>query len=257
MIVDQSDWGHINVTGADRMRFMQGMCTANVEALSQGEWTRAAILNAKGRVMSIIEIAHRGDHLVLLCEPGLTQKTVELLERYAIMDEVVFEAIERLAVHRVWDSPASVWDAPPIFEPPQEPVASAEQVEIRRVEAGLPRYGADVSEDNFPFESPLGRYIDYEKGCYIGQEPISRVHFRGKPNKALRGLLVTGAGSIEPGTQVSHAERDDAGTVTSSVNSPTFGPIALAYLHRTVFDAGNQVTVAGRQATVVELPFSE
>jgi tRNA-modifying protein YgfZ len=254
MIVDQTSWGHIKVTGVDRIRFMQGMCTANIETLAPGDWTRACMLDAKGRVTSVIEVMHRDDHLLLICQPELTDKTLGLLTRYAIMDDVEFEAVD-LAVHRVWNSPADVWDAPPVLSSPPRASASADQIEIRRVEAGMPRYGADVSEDYFPFESPLARHIDYQKGCYLGQEPVSRVHFRGAPNKALRGLRIEGEGPVEPGAQVSHAERPGAGVITSAVVSPDFGPIALAYIHRSVNQPGNQVTVAGRAATVVELPF--
>ncbi len=256
MIVDQTDWGHITVTGEDRVRFMQGMCTANIETLAEGSWIRAAMLNAKGRVTSVIEVVHRGDDLLLLCEPSLTDKTISLLSKYAIMDEVEFEAIP-LSVHRVWSSVAAVWDAPPIIGDLPGPAADPGDVEIRRIEAGMPKYGVDVSEEHFPFESPLLRHIDYEKGCYLGQEPVSRVHFRGNPNKALRGLALSGSAPIEPGSPVSHADRANAGTVTSSAVSPAFGPIALAYLHRAVFEPGNQVAVAGRDAKVIELPFAE
>ena len=255
VILDQSTWGHIAVTGDDRVRFMQGMCTANVETLAQGDWIRASMLNTKGRVTSVIEIVHRGDDLLVICEAVLTEKTIALLDKHAIMDEVEFQAID-LDVHRVWSSPAAVWTAPPVFAPAPEPASSAEQVEIRRIEAGLPRYGVDVCEDHFPFESLLARHIDYEKGCYLGQEPISRVHFRGNAQKAMRGLALSGDGPVDAGATVSHPDRDNAGTITSSAVSPTFGPIALAYIHRTVFEPGNQVTVGDRTATVVELPFS-
>jgi glycine cleavage system aminomethyltransferase T len=82
------------------------------------------------------------------------------------------------------------------------------------------------------------------------------VHFRGAPSKFLRGLRLEGdEGPVAAGAQVSHPERANAGVVTSSVVSPDFGPIALAYLHRSVNQPGNQVIVAGRAATVVELPF--
>lgn len=259
MIVDQTQWGHIKVTGADRVRFVQGMCTANIEALAPGGFTRASMLDARGRVTSIIEVLNRDDHLILLCQPDLTDKTLGLLHKYAIMDDVEFEVVD-LAVHRIWNSVADVWDAPPVLAPPPGPVASAEEVEVRRVEAGMPRYHVDVSEDHFPFESLLSRHIDYKKGCYLGQEPVSRVHFRGAPNKLMRGLRMKaqddGAGPVDAGAQVSHAERPNAGVVTSSVVSPDFGAIALAYLHRSVNEPGTQVTVAGRAATVVELPFT-
>lgn len=259
MIVDQTHWGHISVTGEDRIRFMQGMCTANIATLDPasptGAQTRAAILSAKGRVTSIVEILARPDDLLLHCEPDLATRVIEILSRYAIVDDVEFTAIE-LAVHRVWDSPQAVWDAPLVLAPPPGPAADPEAVEIRRVEAGLPRYGVDVTEDHFPFESGLGRYIDYEKGCYLGQEPISRVHFRGNPNKALRGLLLAGDGAVAPGTAVSHPDKPDAGIVTSSVVSPDFGPIALAYLHRKANEVGGAVTVDGREARVADLPLT-
>ena len=254
MIIDHTGRGHIQVTGDDRVRFLQGMCTANVETLSAGDWTRASILDHKGRVQSIIEIAHRDDHLLISCDRDLRDKTQGLLEKYAIMDDVVFTPVE-LAVHRVWDGPDDVWNAPPIFQPPPGPVADAEAVEILRVEAGMPRYGVDVTDAHFPFESLLRQHIDYEKGCYLGQEPVSRVHHRGNPNKAMRGLRLQGEGPVPRDAQVQHEDRAQAGVVTSSLVSPTFGPIALAYLHRQINQPGSTVTVGDRSATVVELPF--
>jgi folate-binding protein YgfZ len=256
VIVDQTDWGHIRVTGADRMRFMQGMCTADIEALTPGRWTRASILNPKGRVVSVIEVDCRDDHLLVTCEPSLLDKTFTVLDKHAIMDDVAFEKVAQ-PMYRVWDSPAAVWDAPPVFAPLPGPAASPEAVEIRRVEAGMPRYDVDVSEENFPFESLLARHIDYDKGCYLGQEPISRVHHRGGASKALRGLRIQGEGPVAAGAAVSHAERADAGTITSAVVSPTFGSIALAYIHRSAFEPGTEVTVAGRPAILVELPFGQ
>ncbi|MEM9488715.1 MAG: glycine cleavage T C-terminal barrel domain-containing protein [Myxococcota bacterium] len=255
LLVDHSHWGQIRVTGDDRIRFLQGMCTADVTAVAEGGWTRAAMLNAKGRVTSVIDICNRGDHLHLLCEPDLADKTIELLQKYAIMDEVEFEPTAG-PVHRRWPNPAAVWDAAPIFAAPPGPAASPEEVEIRRIEAGLPSYGRDVSEDYFPFESPLIRHIDYDKGCYLGQEPVSRVHHRGNPNKALRGLRVSGADAPAAGAQVSHAERDKAGRITSSAVSPTLGAIALAYLHRSVYQPGAEVAVGDRSAVVYDLPFA-
>jgi folate-binding protein YgfZ len=255
LVVDQSAWGQIRVTGDDRIRFLQGMCTANVEAMAPGAATWATALNAKGRVMSAFEIVRRDDDLLLLCDPAFATATTELLQRYAVMDDVSFEPAA-LPLHRIWGAPATVWDAPPIFAPAPAPAASAEAIEVRRIEAGLPRYGVDVSDDNFPFETPYGRFIDYTKGCYIGQEPVFRVHSKGQAAKALRGLRFDSATPVAPGAIVAHASRAEAGTVTSSTVSPALGSIALAYLHRTVWDPGGTVTVAGQSATVVELPFA-
>jgi folate-binding protein YgfZ len=254
MLVDQSQWGAVRVTGGDRVRFLQGMCMGNVATLPEGGWLRTASLNAKGRLLTIYDVVALEGEFLLLTQPGLAGATRELLDRHAIADDVAFELAE-VAVHRVWDSPQAVWSAPPVFGAPPGPAAGPEQVEVRRVEAGLPRYGVDVNAECFPFETPLARLIDYDKGCYLGQEPVARVHARGTPSRLLRGLRLAGDGPAEPGARIQHAERDDAGRVTSSVVSAAFGPIALGFLHRQVWQPGGAVTVDGRPAEIVELPF--
>ncbi len=255
LIVDQSDWAQLRLTGPDRVRFLHGMCSANIETLAVGGWARAVVLTPKGRVVSIIEVVKREDELVIVCEPTLGAPTLALLERHAIMDEIEL-ALGAGPLHRVWDEPSSVWDAAPRFEAPPTPTADPGSVEIRRIEAGLPAYGVDVDDSYFPFESLLAGCLDYDKGCYVGQEPIYRVHAKGAPQRIMRGLRAVGPGSVAPGTVVVHAERENAGTVTSSAESPEFGSIALATLHRTAAAPGSAVTVDGRDAVVVELPFA-
>jgi folate-binding protein YgfZ len=252
VIADQSEWGQLRVTGADRARFLQGMTTNDVAGLAEGAWCRAAILNAKGRVLAVVDVVHDGDAFVVLTEPITAGKVREVLERHAIMDDVAFTPIQR-AVHRVWDTPAAVWTAAPVFAAaaPSPP----EEVEARRIEAGLPKYGVDVSEEYFPFEANLDAAISFQKGCYIGQEVVARANARGHANKRLVGLALTGDGPAAPGTPVSSEARPDAGLVTSSIVSPTFGPIALAYLHRSSWDPGTPVSRPSRPAIVKPLPF--
>jgi folate-binding protein YgfZ len=210
--------------------------------------------NVKGRVKSIYDVVRRGDHLLLICEPQLAASTAEELEKYAIADDVVVERVD-LAVHRVWDTPEAVWTAPPVFAPPPREPAPIEAYEARRIEGGFPKYGIDVSDENFPFETPLSRLIDYDKGCYIGQEPIARVHARGSAQKTLRGLRLGGADKVPVGARISHPDRPSAGEVTSSAVSSRFGAIALGYVHRDAWEPGTVVEVAERSATIVELPF--
>ena len=173
LLVDCTGWGVVRVTGADRVRLLQGLTTVNVEALATGGHAWGAILNPKGRVLSVIEVVRHDDHLLVECEPGLLDKTAALLDRYAVMDDVTFERQDGPA-HRVWTTAASVWEAPLVLAPAPGPVADPAAVEVLRVEAGLPRYGVDVDEDCFPFETSLTRVLDYGKGCYIGQEPVFR-----------------------------------------------------------------------------------
>lgn len=249
MIVDHSAWGAVRVTGEDRVRFLQGMCMGNVPAIPLGGWLRTATLNVKGRVLSIYDLLVREGDLILLTHPGLAAPTAALLERHAISDDVAFEVIDQ-PVHRVWDTPEAVWTAPPVLAaPPPGSAASVEAAEEMRIRGGLPLHGVDVTEENFPFETPLDRLIDYRKGCYVGQEPVARVAARGTPSRRLRGLTAHSPHLIAAGSPVARGEKE-VGRVTSAS-----GAIGLAYIGRDSWDAGTHVQVASGDATVVDLPF--
>jgi folate-binding protein YgfZ len=252
VVVDQSGHGQLRVTGKDRQRFLQGMLTNDVSKLLAGEFCRAAILNVKGRVLALVDVWCEPDGYLVLTEAVTSDKVRDLLAKHAIMDDVTFTPVT-LAVHRVWNIREDVWTAPPVFAPAAG--SPVEDVEIRRIEAGLPRYALDVTEDHFPFEANLERIISYTKGCYIGQEPVARAHSRGHANKRLVGIRLSGEGATVPGALVVSSARPDAGHVTSSVVSPDLGPIALAYVQKSSWDPGTAVEVAGRAGTVSALPF--
>jgi folate-binding protein YgfZ len=246
--IDRSAWGRLAVTGSDRTRFLQGLTTINVEALTNGAHGWGAILNPKGRVLSVIDIAHVGDRYVIACEASLAEPTKALLERYAVMDDVAFESLTG-AAHQVWTDPASVWTAPIVDGPGDVPEADAEALRVR---GGFLRYGADVDDDHFPFETPLARFLDYGKGCYVGQEPVFRVHAQGNAARALRGFVVDGA--IAAGAAIKHPAKDNAGAITSAVADGA-QTLALGYLHRTCWEPGGIVEIAGHRAVVHELPW--
>lgn len=267
--VDTTSWGVIVVRGADRVRFLQGLTTINVQALSADRPSWGAILNPKGRVLSVIAAEpHGDDEIWLRCQGNLVEKTHQLLERYAVMDDVTFE-VSHPASHRIWQSPAEVWSAPFLVGPPPQ-VSDPAEIERVRILGGFLEYGKDIDEDCFPFETPLAAFLDYGKGCYVGQEPVFRVHAQGNTARILRGFTISGADAIERGAQVSHTSKERAGTVTSAVRdgSESAGGerwLALGYLHRTVWSgAGAEgsepappptVTIAGRSAEVHALPF--
>jgi tRNA-modifying protein YgfZ len=131
---------------------------------------------------------------------------------------------------------------------------SLDAAEIVRVESGRPRHGIDMGEENLPAEAGIvERSVSFTKGCYVGQEPVARMHYKGHPNRHLRGLRLSEAAA--PGTALA-ASGKDVGSVTSTVLSPALGPIALALVRREVAP-GDEVSVGegGLTATVVELPF--
>jgi tRNA-modifying protein YgfZ len=129
-----------------------------------------------------------------------------------------------------------------------------EAAECLRVEHGRPRYGIDLDDSVIPQEAGLNsRAVSFTKGCYVGQETVARLFYRGKPNRRLRGLR--SAAVLEPGAVLLAGERE-VGRVTSVVDSPRLGPIALGFVRREV-EPGAVVHVGsdGLEAEVVELPF--
>jgi len=127
--------------------------------------------------------------------------------------------------------------------------------EIVRVEAGRPRYGIDLDDTVIPQEAGLNeRAVSFTKGCYVGQETVARLHYRGKPNRHLRGLRLHGEAAT--GDALRLGERE-VGRVGSVVESPRLGRVALAIVRREA-EPGAEVRVGedGATATVVELPFA-
>ncbi|MBK5255754.1 MAG: hypothetical protein JJE39_06960 [Vicinamibacteria bacterium] len=137
-----------------------------------------------------------------------------------------------------------------------EPMPSA-TLETLRVEEGIPWHGIDVKEENLLHETgQLNVYHSPSKGCYLGQEVVARLEGRGgNVNKRFRGLAC--AQPVVSGSRilVEEAEGKDIGYVTSVGESPRFGAIAMGYLHRSHAEAGTKVSLAGRTAEVIDLPF--
>jgi folate-binding protein YgfZ len=134
---------------------------------------------------------------------------------------------------------------------PRVEEATAERL---RVELGRPRYGIDLDDTVIPQEAGLNeRAVSFTKGCYVGQETVARLYYRGKPNRHLRGVRLSA--TAQSGDPVQSGERE-VGRLTSVVESPRFGWIALALIRREA-PPGSAVTVGdGVSAEVVELPFS-
>jgi folate-binding protein YgfZ len=122
-----------------------------------------------------------------------------------------------------------------------------------RIESGRPRYGTDLDETVIPQEAGLNeRAVSFTKGCYVGQETVARLFYRGKPNRELRGLR--SSTPLAPGTELSYEGRVVA-TVTSAAESPRWGPIALALVRREAPLGARVESGDGVWADVVELPF--
>ena len=132
---------------------------------------------------------------------------------------------------------------------------SEEAAECLRVEHGRPRYGIDLDDTVIPQEAGLNeRAVSFTKGCYVGQETVARLFYRGKPNRQLRGLKLSGP--AQGGEELAFDGRT-VGRVTSVATSPRLGPIALGFVRREA-PVGTLVSVGeenGLTAEVIELPF--
>ncbi len=134
-----------------------------------------------------------------------------------------------------------------------------EAQELLRDESGIPRYGVDMDDENLVLETNLDHAVNFDKGCYLGQEVIERIHSRGHVNKKLVGMVLEGEGPAQRGDRI-QAETKEVGRVTSSVLSPLLNrPVALGYVHKDYVNPGTRLTIQGDEkpfaAMVSPLPF--
>jgi len=134
------------------------------------------------------------------------------------------------------------------------PQVTPEAVEILRIESGAPRFGSEMDTATMPAEAGIvERAVSFTKGCYIGQETVARLHYKGKPNRHLRGLRLSAL--ADPGTPLQLGEKE-VGKLGGSCVSPVLGPIALAIVRREA-EPGAELRLGedGVTARVVDLPF--
>jgi tRNA-modifying protein YgfZ len=157
-----------------------------------------------------------------------------------------------VGIDLIFDEPqrASVVDA---LRAAGAEAVSEEAAEIVRVESGRPRFGREMSTETIPQEAGINdRAVSFTKGCYIGQETVARLHYKGKPNRHLRGLRLEGAAAA--GDPIALGDRE-VGRIGTAVLSPALGPIALAIVRREAGPGADVAVGDGIAAEVIELPF--
>jgi folate-binding protein YgfZ len=289
-LVDRSERGRLALTGAEAKAFLHGQVTNDVEGLAPGTGCYAAFLTHKGKMQGDLRILDTGGELLLDTERGALQALFTMIRRYKLgmdvelhkrtletaqlsligpaaraaragTEEHANEAAEldgrpvRLVTTDLgYDVICAAPDAAAVREALGATPVSEAAAEVLRVESGRPRWGHELDDTVIPQEAGLNeRAVSFTKGCYVGQETVARLHYRGRPNRHLRGLRL--AEPVPAGTPLRLGERE-VGRVGTSVVSPAHGPIALALVRReaepgAVLAAGE----AGVRAEVVELPF--
>ena len=253
------DRAFVRASGPDAVAYLQSMVTNDVEAVEPGGGTYALLLTPKARVISDLEVFRVDGDLVLACPPQAVDDVVETLVRARFRKKVAFDPVEYALVWGDADGALAELQTPAGVErllaaAPANGAATEADWELARIEAGMPRFGHEFDASSMPAEAGLEtRAISFTKGCYPGQEPVARLHYRGHANRGVRGVRFDGAPG-EPGAEVT-VDGAAVGRVTSAVGSPRFGPIGLAILRREV-EEGAVGEAGGTPLTVVALPFS-
>jgi tRNA-modifying protein YgfZ len=235
--------GFVRVAGPDAADFLQRMLSNDVVALADGQACDALLLTPKGRVIALLRVLRRsGADFLLLTEPELRETVRSQLVRARFAAKAEIEPEEHESFVLLGDASrgipisdyavaaAELVDAEP---PPDAREASPEELERLRILARMPRHGREIDDRVLPAEAGLvERAVSLTKGCYPGQEPIARLHYRGHANRALRVLRLEGAEVPEPGAEIRNGDKV-VGRVTSAVPADG-GVVALGYVRAEV-----------------------
>jgi len=248
----------ISVTGPDAPKYLQSMLTNDVERVVPGGGVYALLLTPKARIIADLEVFGVGEGEYVLGTPVEAREAVlQALVRSRFRSKVELEPVEGGVAWGKTEAARAMLQTPAGPEALLDSAAPADpspEWEIARVEAGQPRYMHEFDNDSMPAEAGVvDRAVSFTKGCYPGQEPVARLFYRGHVNRGVRGLRL--AGPADPGAEVTH-EGKPVGRLTSPVDSPRFGHIALAILRREV-DDGAVLSAGGVEALAVPLPFAQ
>jgi tRNA-modifying protein YgfZ len=248
VFADRSERGKLRLTGPQRAWFLHQILTQAFEDMSPGEARDAAMITAHGRLVGYLETVATEDALLAHFEPELIETLPDEIRRYVFatqveIDDVTDEmglvlvaggdweadarqaapsgvlhptrALGRRAGY-VWVDRAKAADVCAALEGLGRSRATDEELELERVSAGMPRWGMDMDAKTFPQEAGIDEWaVHYDKGCYVGQEAMAKIHFRGKVNRRLRKL--TAGDSLRVGSDVM-IDGKRVGSVTSAAD---------------------------------------
>ena len=265
------EYGLIELAGEDRREWLQGQVTGDVAKLEAGEHRSFCFVEPTGGILAAVDAWALPDRFLMMTARERIPAVLDRIERMTILEDVVakevaavgLSVLERVEIdglvlptHRfgregwdLWASPEAIDGLKRVFPP-----LGTEAAEALRLESGLPRWGVDMGSKTLPPE--LGaeferRHVDYDKGCYTGQEVLMRLHSRGHTNRTWVGLVAEKR--LIVGESVLHEGRT-VGTVSSIAESSVLGAIAAATLRNEATEAGARVVIGGVEAEVRPMP---
>ena len=304
-VTDRSHAGRFRAVGKDMLDLLNRLSSNKLEELPPGTGKGTILPTNKGRVIDLLHIFARDDHLLLLTSPQTRERIAEWIELYTFLEEASLDDVtERTAMlsvlgpqaadllRQALGAPASQMEpydsltasvgghdvtllrSDPLRAPGFDLVVSAEHApdlwetlvaegavpiredtfDLLRIEEAVPRYDAEMSEDVNPWEANLQEYINFEKGCYVGQEVILRLNTYKKVQRRLMALAFSESAVVSVGDKL-HKGDQEAGKVTSVARRPTSGDlIGLGLVKRDFATAETRLQAGNATATVRELP---
>jgi len=283
--------GLFAIHGKEAVQFLDGMITNDMKTLEDGQQILAAFPNAQGRLLAVVRIQRQGDTFLMETEEATREKLFQNLYRFTFAGDFFVEDLsEQFQYFEVFGPAGDVYhpEVADMFPGAYAfqakhgasyfiPVDQAERVrnlltnenncvviddelyETLRIESGIPKFGMDMDETTIVPELGLDGMISYNKGCYVGQEIIARIHFRGHVAKQLTGLVLSEPGAVATGfvpeAELVSVDGKNAGKVASVVFSPKLEKnIALAFVRYDYLADGTALLVDGLTATVRPLP---
>lgn len=273
--------GLIAVWGKESKQFLNGMITNDIRKATEEETLSAAFANAQGRLMAVVRIKRLQDKFFFETAPETYEKVLNHLLRFTLAGDFFVEDLTRefeffrtfnlvmedfsfsnyvISFDSSFGKDFFVKRTENFTEKLRDTEAnelSSEEFEILRIEAGEPRFGVDMDEGTVVPELGEEQLISYNKGCYVGQEIIARIHFRGHIAKQLKGVVFGDRIPIEPCSELLTIDNNrKAGYITSSTFSPYLNKtVALAYIRYDYLIEGTRLRTKNVEGTVKNLPF--
>jgi folate-binding protein YgfZ len=274
----------LRITGADALRFLNGQISNDLRKATADFAIQASVLSAKGKMNANVFISSEADSFVLDADPEVQEELPARIERYIIADDVQIEDVtDRFGIlHVTGETPSvssqpsrlvqadrfgcpgwDIWLERAELERVRRELSATlsfcdeECAEVFRIERGIPRWGRELTDQIIPTEANIETTsIDYSKGCYIGQEVISRIKMSGQTNKRLCGLVSVSGTALRPGLRLTPDDGGgpDVGWITSAVRSPRLGKeIALGYVKRGFTSAGSRFQARSPEDSVGDI----
>jgi tRNA-modifying protein YgfZ len=261
--------GLFSVSGKEATQFLNGLITNDVKTLEDGAMMIAAFPNAQGRLLAVVRVQRIGDRFLIETEAATREKVFNNIFRFTYAGDFFVEDLSEK--YSYFSIPNSTFQIPnsdaiyfgnDVFIPLESSVDFSDCVEISddlyevlRIENGVPLYGVDMDETTIVPEIGLPDVISYKKGCYIGQEIIARIYFRGHIAKQLQGLILDDS-TVKSNDEIKSIEGKNAGKITSVCYSPKLEKhIALAYVRYDFLAENTELKIGETTAIVKNLPF--